>query len=83
MTKIVGESISSVIFRNISSGIFIMNQLGKHGFSCDFFHCGINMKDRKCFSDQMNRNHFDPILARCDWSCSTIENLKCLNFAVN
>ena len=25
------------------------------------------MKDRKCFSDLMNRNGFDPILARRDW----------------
>ena len=37
------------------------------------------MNDRKCFSDQMNRNRFDPILARRDWSCSTMENLRCLN----
>ena len=32
VTNVVGESISSV-----TSGIFIGNQLGKHGFSCDFF----------------------------------------------
>ena len=25
------------------------------------------MKDRKCFSDLMNRNRFDPILASRDW----------------
>ena len=36
------------------------------------------MKERKNFSDQKNRNGFDPILARCDWSCSTIENLPLL-----
>ena len=32
VTNVVGENISSV-----TSGIFIGNQLGKHGFSCDFF----------------------------------------------
>ena len=67
MTNVVGENISSV-----TSGIFIGNQLGKHGFSSDFFNYQVNMKDRKCFSDQMKRNRFDPILARRDWSCSTI-----------
>ena len=41
------------------------------------------MKDRSCFSDQMNRNHFDPVLARRGCSCSIMENLRCLNFAVN
>ena len=41
------------------------------------------MKDRKCFTDQKNRNYFDPFLARRDWSCSTIKNLRYLNFAVN
>ena len=41
-----------------------MNQLGKHDCSCDFFHCGVNTKDRKYFSDLMNRNRFGPILAR-------------------
>ena len=41
------------------------------------------MKYRKRFSDQRNRNRFDPVLARPDWNCSTMENLKCLNFAVN
>ena len=42
----------------------------------------VNTKNRKCFSDQMNRNHFDIILARRDWSCSTMENLRCLNIAL-
>ena len=41
------------------------------------------MKDKKCFSDQMNRNRFDPVLARRNWSCSTMKNLTCPNFAVN
>ena len=35
------------------------------------------------FFDQMNRNRFDPTLARGDWSCSTMENLRCVNSAVN
>ena len=70
--KCCRQSISSV-----TSGIFIRNQLGKNGFFCDFF------TTRKCCSDQMNRNRFDPILALRDWSCSTMENLRCLNFAVN
>ena len=39
------------------------------------------MKDRKRFSDLMNKNRFDPILARHDWSFSTMENL--VIFAVN
>ena len=41
------------------------------------------MEDRECFSDQMNRNRLDPILARRDWSCSTMKNLRCLKFGVN
>ena len=61
----------------------MVNQLGKHDFSCDFFYHRVNMKDRKCFSDKMNRNRFDPILARRDWSCFTMTNLRCLNSAVN
>ena len=32
VTNVVGENISSV-----TNGIFIGNQLGKHGFSCEFF----------------------------------------------
>ena len=46
-------------------------------------HIQVNIKDRKRFSDQMATNRFDPILGRRDWSCSTMENLRCLNFAVN
>ena len=62
-----------------------MNQLGKHNFSRDLFLLPSknNAKDSKLFSDQINRNHFDPILNRCDWSCATMENLRCLNSAVN
>ena len=58
------ESISSITTYNI------VNQLGKH----DFF-CGSvvnNLKDRKLFFDQLNRNRFDPISARRDWNCSTL-----------
>ena len=32
VTNVVGESVSSV-----TSGIFIGNQLGKHGLSCHYF----------------------------------------------
>ena len=32
VTNVVGQNISSV-----TCGIFILNQSGKHGFSCDFF----------------------------------------------
>ena len=39
VTNVVGENISSV-----TCGIFVGNQLGKHGFSCDFF-TKVNMKD--------------------------------------
>ena len=62
-----------------------MNRLGKHEFSRDSFllPSKSNSKDRKLFSDQMNRNHFDQIIGRRDWSCSTTENLRCLNSAVN
>ena len=41
------------------------------------------MKYRERFSDQRNRNCFDPVLARPDWKCSSVENLECLNFAAN
>ena len=42
-----------------------------------------NLSEKQIFSDQMNRNRPDLILARCHWSCSTIENLLCVNSAVN
>ena len=61
-----------------------MNQLGKHDFSCDFFYYRVNNSEgRELFSDQMNRNRFDPILPRRDWSCSTMENLRFLNSSIN
>ena len=37
-----------------------------------FYYRANNLKDRKLFSDQMNRNRFDSILARHNWSCSTM-----------
>ena len=47
-------------------------------------YCRVNnAKDMKLFSDQMNRNRPDPILARCDWSCSAMDTLRCLNSGVN
>ena len=33
--------------------------------------------------DHMNRNRFDPILARGNMNCSTMENLRYVNSAVN
>ena len=61
VTNTVGESISSISIWNI------VNQLGKYD------SCGSvvnNLKKRQLFSDQMNRNHFDLILARRYWNCS-------------
>ena len=60
----IGESISSVTMYNF------VNQLGKHDFSCGSIVN--NLKDRKLFFDQMNRNGFDPISARRDWNCCTM-----------
>ena len=59
-----GESISSISLYNI------VNQLGKHDFS--YGSIVNNLKDRKRFSDQMNRNRFDPIQVRRDWNCSIV-----------
>ena len=50
VTNVVGESISSV-----TCGIFIVKQLGKHDFSCDFL-LRRKYERHKCFSDQMNRS---------------------------
>ena len=58
-----------------------MNQLGKQDFSC--VSVVNNLKNRKQFYDQMNRNPFDPILARHNWNCFTMKKLRCLNSAVN
>ena len=42
----------------------MVNQLDMHGFSCYFFFYRVNnLKDRKLFSDQMNKNRFDSVLA--------------------
>ena len=54
----VGESISSITMYNI------VNQLGKNDFSCGLVVN--NLKGRKFFFDQMNRNRFDSISARRD-----------------
>ena len=58
-----------------------MNQLGKYDFSCA--SVVNNLKKRQLFSDQINRNHFDLVLARHYWDCSTIEDPRCLNSALN
>ena len=62
----VSESTSSITMYNIK------NQSCKHDFSCG--SVVNNLKDRKPFFDQMNRNHFDPISSRRDWNCSTMLN---------
>ena len=41
-----------------------------------------NLKERKHFLDQMNRNGLDLILARHDWNCSAMKNLRCHNSTV-
>ena len=52
VTYDAGESIFSISMWDI------MNQLGKQDFSCGLV---VNkLKERKFFSDLMNRNHFDP-----------------------
>ena len=75
VTYAIGESISSISIWNI------MNQLGKYNFSSG--SVVNNLKERHHFSELMNRNRFDLILARRYWNCSAIENLRCLNSAVN
>ena len=42
-----------------------------------------NLREKKFFPAQMNRNRFDLILARSYWNCSTMENLRYLNSAVS
>ena len=71
----IGESISSISIWNI------VNQPGKYDFSCMLL--AYNLKERQIFSDQINRNCFDLILATRSWNCSIIENLRCLNYFVN
>ena len=56
MSNVVGESISSITMW------IIMNQIGKYDFSCGLVVK--NLKERKLFPDQINRNHFDPVLKR-------------------
>ena len=71
VAKAIGKSISSISIWNI------MNQLGEYYFSCGLV---VNSsKERQRFSNQMNRNWFDLIIARRYWNCSTIKNIKCLN----
>ena len=53
----------------------------KHDFS--FGKVVNNLNRGKNFSDQMNRNRLDLILARCDRNCCTMEKLRCLKSAVN
>ena len=42
-----------------------------------------NLREKKSFPAQMNRNRFDLILVRSYWNCFTMENLRCLNSAVS
>ena len=65
------------VFLQEQCGIFIVNQLGKHGFFVSFLLPSIYER-RKRFSDQMNRNRIDPILSRHGWTCSTTENLNAI-----
>ena len=75
MTNAIGESISSIRIWNI------VNKVGKYDFSCG--SVVNNLTERQLFSDQMNRNHFDLILARRYWNLSTKENLRWLDSVVN
>ena len=55
----------------------IANKLGKYDFiSCRWVIS--NFKARQLFSDQMNRNLFDLVLAAVYRNCSTIVNLRSL-----
>ena len=68
----IGVNISSVSIWNIA------NQLGKYDFSG-----GLVVNRLQLFSDQINRNRRGLILARGYRNCSTIENQRYLNSAVN
>ena len=59
----VGESISSITMYNI------VNKLGMRDFS--YGSVVNNLKNRKRFFHQMDRNRFDPMPARRDWNCFT------------
>ena len=52
-----------------------MNRLGKHDFSRDLFLLPSKITRK--------RQDPEPFHARRDCSCSTMENLRCLNSAVN
>ena len=71
VTNVIGESIYSISIWNI------LNHLGRYDFS--FGLVVNNLKERQRFSDHMNRNRFDLILARHYWNCFTIDNLRWLN----
>ena len=75
VTNAIGKTTSSVNFWNI------VNQLGQYDFPCG--SVVNNLTDRQLFSDQMNRNRLDLILARRYCNCLTVENLRCVNYAVN
>ena len=64
VTNVVGESIFAITMW------IIVNQIGKHDFSCGSLVN--NLKDKELFSDQINRNRFNPIFTRHDWNCSTM-----------
>ena len=42
-----------------------------------------NIKENELFPAQMIKYRFDLILARHYWDCSTMGNLRCLNFAAS
>ena len=71
----IGESIYSISIWNI------VIQLDKYDFSC--WSVVNNLKVSQLFFDQISINSSDLILASDCWNCSIIENLTCLNSAVN
>lgn len=75
LTNVIGESISSITMYNI------VNQLGKHDNCCG--SVVNNLKGRKIFTDQINRNSIGIIRAWYGWNCSAKENLRCRKSAVN
>ena len=75
LTNAIGKSVSSRSILNI------VNQLDKYDFSCGLVVN--NLKEQHLFSDQMNRNCFDLILARCFWNFSTMRNVRFINTAAN
>ena len=60
LTNVMGESISSITMYNI------VNQLAKHDNCCG--SVVNNLKGRKIFTDQINRNSFGIILAWYGWN---------------